>query len=66
MEYSGLNFHEIDQLLYEEFLLYRRDAYIYRLQQTEKGRKYLQNCFLYEKTEPDRDSLWKLKEKGVR
>ncbi len=66
MEYSGLNFHEIDQLLYEEFLLYRRDAYIYRLQQTEKGRKYLQNCFLYEKTEPDRASLWKLKQKGVR
>lgn len=66
MEYSGLNFHEIDQLLYEEFLLYRRDAYIYRLQRTEEGRKYLQNCFLYEKTEPDRASLWKLKQKGVR
>ncbi len=66
MEYSGLNFHEIDQLLYEEFLLYRRDAYIYRLQQIEEGRKYLQNCFLYEKTEPDRASLWKLKQKGVR
>lgn len=66
MEYSGLNFHEIDQLLYEEFLLYRRDAYIYRLQQIEEGRMYLQNCFLYEKTEPDRASLWKLKQKGVR
>ena len=61
-----MNFHEIDQLLYEEFLLYRRDAYIYRLQQIEEGRKYLQNCFLYEKTEPDRASLWKLKQKGVR
>lgn len=65
MEYTGLNFQQIDELLYEEFLHYRRDAYIYRLQQTEEGRKYLQNCYLFEKTEPDRGSLWKLKQKGV-
>lgn len=66
MDYTGLHFKQIDELLYEEFLLYRRDAYIYHLQQTEEGRKYLQNCFLFEKTEPDRVSLWKLKQKGVR
>jgi hypothetical protein len=34
-----------------------RDAYIYRLQQTEKGREYLENAWIFEQTEPDRKKL---------
>ena len=56
-EYTGLNFYEISQLNYIDYLGYRRDAYIYRLNQTEEGREYLDNAWRMEQTTPDRAAL---------
>ena len=58
-EYTGLNFFEVAQLDYLQYLLWRRDAYIYTLNRTEKGRKYLDNAWRMEQTVPDRAGLRK-------
>lgn len=56
-EYSGLNMIEVESLDIVAYLVYRRDAFIYKLSQTEKGREYLQNAYRLELCEPDRKSL---------
>lgn len=56
-EYTGLNFLQIGQLNYIEYLTYRRDAFITRLNQTEVGQEYLRNAWRMEQTEPDRAAL---------
>lgn len=48
---------EVDQLDYIDYLQYRRDAFIYRMSQTEKGQEYLDNAYRLEQTKPDRESL---------
>ena len=48
---------KLDAADYLDFLLWRRDAYIYRLNQTESGREYLDNAWRMEQTAPDRISL---------
>lgn len=48
---------EVQDLDYFLYLLYRRDAFIYRLSKTEEGRDYLNNAYRLELTEPDRKSL---------
>ena len=55
--YTGLDFQKIDQLNLIEFLQYRRDAFIHRLNQSEKGQEYLANAWRMEQTEPDREAL---------
>jgi hypothetical protein len=55
--YTGLNFHEVGALDYVQYLAYRRDAYIYYLDQTEEGREYLGNAWRMEQTKPDRPAL---------
>jgi len=56
-DHTGLNIHQIGDLPLDEYLLYRRDAYIYALQQTESGQEYLEKCWLMEQTNPDRGAL---------
>ena len=56
-EYSGLNMIEVENLDIVAYLIYRRDAFIYKMSQTEKGREYLQNAYRLELIEPDRKSL---------
>ena len=48
---------EVDQLDYIDYLQYRRDAFIYRLSQTEKGQEYLDNAYRLEQVKPDRKAL---------
>ena len=55
--YTGLNIIEVDNLDIVLYLSYRRDAFIYKLSQTEKGREYLSNAYRLDQTEPDRKSL---------
>lgn len=55
--YTGLNMLEVENLDYILYLSYRRDAFISRLSQTEKGREYLSNAYRLELTEPDKKSL---------
>ena len=58
-EYTGLNFEQIGRLNYLQYLEYRRDAFIYKLNQTEAGQEYLDNAWRMEQTEPDRVKLRK-------
>lgn len=57
--YTGLNFKQIGQLNYIEYLQYRRDAFINWLSQSEKGQEYLDNAWRMEQVEPDRAALRK-------
>lgn len=58
-DYTGLNFFEVSQLNYVQFLIWRRDAFIHKLSQTEAGQQYLDNAWRMEQTEPDRAALRK-------
>ena len=53
-EYTGLNLLEVRELDYLQYLIWRRDAYIYMLSRTEAGQEYLDNAWRMEQTEPDR------------
>jgi hypothetical protein len=55
--YTGLNFLQIGQLPYLQYLAYRRDAFIDWLNQSETGQKYLRDAWRMEQTEPDRAAL---------
>lgn len=48
---------EVNELDYLDYLIYRRDAFIYFMSQSEAGEQYLNNAWRLEQTEPDRDSL---------
>lgn len=63
-QYTGLNILEVDELDYIDYLVYRRDAFIERMSQTEKGEEYLKKAWRLEQTKPDRDSLRKKFGKG--
>ena len=56
-EYTGLNFLQIKQLNFIEYLVYRRDAFINMLNGSEAGQEYLRNAWRMEQTEPDRNAL---------
>lgn len=59
VDYTGLNFSQIAALDYVTYLTWRRDAFIHRWSQTEKGREYLDNAWRMEQTKPDREALRK-------
>ena len=58
-DYSGLSFFEIKELDYIEYLTLRRDAFISKMNQSEKGQEYLDNAYRLEETKPDRNELRK-------
>ena len=58
-DYSGLNFREVEALDYLTYLTWRRDAFIHKWSQSEKGREYLDNAWRLEQTKPDREALRK-------
>ena len=64
-EYTGLSFLEVAELNYLQYLLWRRDAYIHALSQSDEGREYLKNAYRMEQTKPDRKRLReKLRKEG--
>lgn len=56
-DYTGLNFGEISELIYDIFLYFSREAVIYKLSQTDSGLEYLEKCWIMEQTKPDRKAL---------
>ena len=48
---------EIEELDYIDYLIYRRDAFIWRMSQSKEGTEYLDKAYRLEQTEPDRESL---------
>lgn len=55
--YTGLTFLEVSELNYLQYLIWRRDAYIHWLSQSEAGQEYLDNAYRMEQTRPDRKRL---------
>ena len=58
-DYTGLNFLEVESLNYLTYLTWRRDAFIHKMSQTEKGQEYLDNAWRMEQVKPDREALRK-------
>lgn len=56
-DYTGLSFFEIEELDYLDYLLYRRDAFIYMKEQSTEGREYLDNAWRIKQTAPDKSKL---------
>lgn len=56
---------QVQDLDIVDYLIYRRDAFIYSMNQSDKGREYLDNAYRLEQTTPDRDSLSSHFGKGV-
>lgn len=63
-EYTGLTFLEVGRLNYLQYLVWRRDAFIYSRMQTEAGQEYLDNAWRMEQTKPDRAALRNKLRKG--
>ena len=55
--YTGLNILQVEELDYIDYLIYRRDAFIYYMSQSDKGEEYLNNAWRLEQTKPDRERL---------
>ena len=56
-EYTRLSFLEVGRLDYLQYLIWRRDAFIYNVDRTEEGQEYLANAWRMEQTAPDRAAL---------
>lgn len=56
-DYVGISMLDVEQLDYIDYLIYRRDAFISMMNKTEEGRKYLDNAYRIEQTEPERKKL---------
>ena len=58
-DYARMSLPEVRELNYIQYLIWRRDAFIHRMNQTEEGQEYLDNAWRMEQTEPDRAGLRK-------
>lgn len=56
-EYAGLSLLQVAELDFLQYLVWRRDAFIYSLSRTEAGQEYLDNAWRMEQVTPDRAKL---------
>lgn len=55
--YTGFNFKDCLEMDMGTYKLLFRDAYINMLKESEKGREYLEDCWILRQTTPDREKL---------
>lgn len=65
-DYARISILEVEELDYIDYLILRRDAFIYRLRQTEKGQEYLDDAYRLEQTKADKGALRERFGKGAR
>lgn len=58
-DYSGLNFNEAMELDCVTYKKLSKDAFIHSMSRTEEGREYLEQCWILNQTNPDREKLRK-------
>ena len=58
-DYARMSLPDVRELNYIQYLIWRRDALIHRMNQTEEGQEYLDNAWRMEQTKPDRAGLRK-------
>ncbi|WP_238442475.1 hypothetical protein [Desulfofalx alkaliphila] len=56
-DYARISFLDLEDIRVDDFRALLRDAFIYRLEQSESGREYLEKCWILEQTTPDRKRL---------
>lgn len=56
-DYSRLNFDECLELDCYTYKSLVRDAFIYKMKQSEQGKEYLEDCYLLQQTQPNRKKL---------
>lgn len=52
-----MNFKEILNLGMGEYLIYKKEAWLYSLKQTEEGRKFLKTLWKLQQTEADTSAI---------
>lgn len=57
IDYLNINIFDIQEMPIDLYLYFMRESYIYTLSQTEKGRKYLEDCYRMTQTKPDRKKI---------
>ncbi|NFI46627.1 hypothetical protein FDA77_00850 [Clostridium botulinum] len=63
-EYCGLNFKEVLDLQYSDYLLYRKDSWLYNLKQNEQGREFLETLWRLQQTKADYQAIKNFKQGG--
>lgn len=63
-KYSGLNFNEVLDLQYSDYLLYKKDAWIDSWNKTEEGREFLKNLWRLQQTEADDEAVEQFQMEG--
>ena len=58
-DYANMPLPDVMKLNYVDFLILRREAFIYNLSKTKKGREKLEEAYCMEQTQPDRGGLRK-------
>lgn len=56
-DYANISLLDVEELEIDIYLLYLRDAFIYKHSKTEEGRKYLNDCWRFSQTKPDKKAL---------
>lgn len=56
-DHTGYDFDSIYDLPIDKYMYLLREAYIYKLNQTESGAEYLEKCWIFEQSKPDRKTL---------
>ena len=56
-QYAGISLLAVRELDYIQYLIWRRDAFIHWLSQSETGQEYLDDAWRLEQTKPDRQKL---------
>ena len=63
-EFTGFDFDRIKSLSYCEYLLYRRESWLFGLKQSEEGRKFLKALYRLKQTEADTPAVHRFQERG--
>ena len=58
-DYANMTLPDVMKLNYVDFLILRREAFVYGLSKTKKGREKLEEAYCMEQTQPDRGGLRK-------
>ena len=57
IDYLNISIFDVQEMPIDLYLYFMRESYIYALSQTEKGRKYLEDCYRMTQTKPDRKKI---------
>lgn len=59
-DYAHVTIFDAEEMDCLTFWGLEKDAYIYQAQQTEKGKDYLESCWVNSQVQPDREALREL------